>query len=406
MKRNVAGADDATRHETSDDPGVTESHEGEARALAELVSEHAETQAFLRDDLVRAAAAGASPSRPFGLTGAPLSASSPFAIGFKAALGVAAAAALVEAVARTWSVLLLLLISLFIAIGLDPVVDRLSRRGLRRGVAVAVVSLFALALLAVFVASAVPALTGEYRHLSTQVPHLLHNLQQRHDAIGRAARKVHLSGGTVARAVSFHGVVAIGRTVLSAVVATLTVTVLTVYLLANLPAVKSTAYQLVPRRRRARVGLLADEVLRLVGGYLLGNAITSAVAGLATYVFLLALGVPDAVFLGLLVAVFDLIPMIGAPVAGLVVAAVALSESLLKAVLVIAFTLTFRLLEDYLLSPRVMRATVEVAPMVTVIAVLIGGALLGVIGALIAVPVAAAVDLIRREVLQPRLDSG
>ena len=379
--------------------------EEEARALSRLVTDEAETQTFLRDDLVRKAAAGASPERPFGVSGAPLSARSPFVIGFTAALGVALAALVVEAGLRAWGVLILLLISTFLAVGLDPIVAALTRRGWRRGVAVAVVLAGAVALLAGFVATAVPAMTGEYHHLSTQVPHLLHHLQARHDAIGRAARNVHLTSGSVSKAVSFHGVVAVSRTVLSLVLATLTVAVLTCYLLANLPEIKANAYRLVPRHRRARVGLLTDEVLRLVGGYLLGNLITSAIAGVAMTIFLFAIGVPDAVFLGLLVALFDLIPMIGAPVAGVLVALVALSVSLPTAIATVAFTISFRLLEDYLVSPRVMRRTVEVAPIVTVVAVLIGGALLGIVGALIAVPVAAAFDLIRREVLQPKLDA-
>ncbi|HET6909955.1 MAG TPA: AI-2E family transporter [Mycobacteriales bacterium] len=377
----------------------------EARALAELVTESAETQTFSRDEMVRRAAAGASSERPFGLPGRPLSRRSPFVIGLTGALGVAVAVLIAEAVLKAWHVIILIVIAMFVAIGLDPVVAWLTQRGWRRSLAVTVVIVGALAVLAGFIASAVPALTTEYHHLSTQVPHLLHRLQQRHDAIGRAARNVHLSSSTVTKVVSFQGVVSAGRTVLSAVVATLTVVVLTIYLLANLPAIKATAYRLVPRHRRARVGLLTDEILRLVGGYLLGNLFTSAVAGVAMMVFLLAIGVPDAVFLGLLVALFDLIPMIGAPVAGVIVALVALSESLPKAIAVVVFTITFRLLEDYLLSPKVMRRTVEVAPTVTVIAVLIGGTLLGIVGALIAVPVAAALDLIRREVVQPQLDA-
>jgi predicted PurR-regulated permease PerM len=380
--------------------------EKEARQLAELVVAHAETDVFLRDELTRAAAAGASPERPYGVPGQPLSRRSPFVVAFVATLGVAVSAALVEGVIRAWSVLVLMLLSAFIAVGLDPVVSWLVARGWRRALAVTVVLLGAVAVLAGFVATAVPAISTEYRHLSTQVPHLLHNLQRRHDAIGRAARNIHLTSTTVSRAISYRGAVKAGELVLSAIVSTLTVVVLTAYFLANLPAIKRAAYRLAPRQRRARVGLLTDEILRLVGGYLLGNLITSGVAGAAMTVFLLAIGVPDAFFLGLLVALFDLIPMIGAPVAGVVVALVALSKSLPTAIAVVAFTLIFRVLEDYLLSPRVMRATVEIAPVLTVVGVLLGGALLGILGALLAVPVAAALDLIRKEVLQPRLDDA
>ncbi|HET6815835.1 MAG TPA: AI-2E family transporter [Mycobacteriales bacterium] len=379
--------------------------EAEARALSRLVIENADTDVFLRDGIVREAAAGASEERPFGVAAAPLSTRSPFRIGFTATLGAAVAAALAVAALRAWGVLILLLIAAFLAVGLDPMVAWLTKHRWHRTVAAAAVLLAVLAVVVVFIASAVPALTTEYHHLHTQVPRLLSHLQARHDALGRAARKVHISSATVSKFVSFHGVVTATRTVLSLAVSALTVAVLTAYLLANLPAIKSTAYRLAPRTRRARVGLLTDEILRLVGSYLLGNVITSAIAGAAMFVFLLAVGVPDALFLGLLVALFDLIPMIGAPVAGIIVALVALSVSVPIAIATVAFTLAFRVLEDYLLSPRVMKATVEVAPVVTVVAVLVGGSLLGIVGALIAVPVAAALDLIRREIVQPNLDA-
>lgn len=388
------------------DTGRVTGREEEARALSEIVTANADTTVFLSDDLVREAAAGADAERPFGLRGRPMSRRSPFVIGLVATLGAACAGVLVLGVIRAWSVLILILLSAFIAVGLDPPVRWLSDRGWRRSLAATVVLLATLGVAAAFIATAVPAVSTEYRHLSTQVPHLLSHLQARHDAIGRAARGVHLDSSTVSKVVSPKSAISLARTVLSAALAVLTVVVLTCYFLVNLDGIKRTAYRLVPRHRRARVGLLTDEILRLVGGYLLGNLITSAVAGGAMTVFLLIMGVPDAFFLGLLVALFDLIPMIGAPVAGVIVALVALSVSLPTAIATAAFTLVFRVLEDYLLSPRVMRHTVEVAPLLTIVGVLLGGALLGIIGALVAVPVAAAIDLIRREVLQPRLDAS
>ena len=387
--------------------GATDGDETQELAeLSKLVVANAKTDVFLRDSLLRDAAAGATPGRPYGLRGRPLSRRSPFAIAFVATLGVAAAAALVEGVIRVWSVLILILLAAFIAVGLDPVVSWLVDRGWRRGLAVTAVGMAAIGVLTGFVATAVPAITREYQHLSTQLPHLLHNLQARHDVIGRAARSVHLSSATVSHAVSYQGAVRLSETVLALAVSTLTVVVLTAYFLANLPGIKRTAYRLAPRHRRARVGLLTDEILRLVGGYLLGNLITSAIAGAAITIFLLVIGVPDAFFLGLLVAFFDLIPMIGAPVAGVVVALVALSKSLPAAIAVVAFMLVFRVLEDYLLSPRIMRKTVEIAPILTVVGVLLGAALLGILGALVAVPLVAAIDLIRKEVLQPHMDDS
>jgi predicted PurR-regulated permease PerM len=380
--------------------------EAEARELAELVHEHAATQAFMRDDVVREAAAGVTPERPFGIPGRPVSQRSPFYIAFVATLGVAAAFAIVEAVIKAWGVLILILVAAFFAVGLDPVVSWLTDRGWRRSLAVAAVLLTALGVLALFIATAVPAITTEYNHLHTSLPEYLRRLQRRHDSIGQLARKVHISSTQISKALSYKGVVSLSKTILSTVVASLTIVVLTCYFLANLPAIKRATYRLAPRTRRARVGLLTDEILRLVGGYLLGNVITSVIAGAAMTIFLLAIGVPDAVFLGLLVALFDLIPMIGAPIAGIIVALIALSVSLPTAIGTVAFTVVFRLVEDYLLSPRVMKKTVEVAPILTIVSVLLGGALLGIVGALIAVPVAAALDLIRREVFQPALDQS
>jgi len=390
----------------SDEIEAPDEATAEARALSDLVQQHADTQAFLRDDIVREAAAGVTPETPFGIPGQPMSQRSPFYIAFVASLGVAAAYVICQAFLKAYGVLILILVAAFFAVGLDPVVTWLTGRGWRRGVAVAAVLLLALGVLALFIATAVPAITSEYNNLHKNLPEYLHRLQRRHDSIGNLARKVHLSSKQISNALSYKGVVSLSKTILSTVLTTLTIVVLTCYFLANLPAIKRSAYRLVPRSRRARVGLLSDEILRLVGGYLLGNLITSMIAGVAMSIFLLAMGVPDAVFLGLLVALFDLIPMIGAPIAGVIVALIALSVSLPTAIATVAFTIVFRLLEDYLLSPRVMKKTVEVAPILTVISVLIGGALLGIVGALIAVPVAAALDLIRREVFQPSLDQG
>jgi predicted PurR-regulated permease PerM len=107
-----------------------------------------------------------------------------------------------------------------------------------------------------------------------------------------------------------------------------------------------------------------------------------------------------------LVGLLDLIPIVGSTVAGIIVSLVALTVSLPVALATAAFYIVYRNAEDYLITPRVMRRTVDVPGLVTVIAVLIGGALLGIIGALIAIPVAAAIKLILEEVSYPRLDQS
>jgi predicted PurR-regulated permease PerM len=130
------------------------------------------------------------------------------------------------------------------------------------------------------------------------------------------------------------------------------------------------------------------------------------IAGVGTYIWLLIFGVPYPVLLALLVALLDLIPVIGSTVGGAIVSLVALTVSLPIAIGTLSFYIVYRLAEDYLIVPRIMGRTVEVPAVVTVVAVLLGGTLMGLIGALVAIPVAAALRLLLHEVAFHRLDSS
>jgi predicted PurR-regulated permease PerM len=143
-----------------------------------------------------------------------------------------------------------------------------------------------------------------------------------------------------------------------------------------------------------------------VGGYVLGNFITSAIAGVGTYLWLLAFGIPYPLLLAMFVALLDLIPVIGSTVGGAVVTLVALTVSLPVALATLAFYIGYRLAEDYLIVPRVMGRTVQVPAIVSLVAVLVGGVLLGIVGALVAIPVAAAIRLLLREIAIRRLDKS
>ena len=163
---------------------------------------------------------------------------------------------------------------------------------------------------------------------------------------------------------------------------------------------------LAPQSRRARVILIGDEIFTKVGGYVLGNFLTSAIAGAGTCIWLLAFGIPYPLLLSLLVAFLDLIPVIGSTVGGAAVSLVALTVSLPIAMATLGCYISYRLAEDYLIVPRIMGRTVAVPAVVTVVAVLVGGALMGIIGALVAIPAAAAVRLLLHEVTFRRLDSS
>jgi predicted PurR-regulated permease PerM len=192
--------------------------------------------------------------------------------------------------------------------------------------------------------------------------------------------------------------------VLSAAGSAVVVLVLVIYFLADLPRIKLFGYRLAPHSRRARVILIGDEILGKVGGFLLGNLLTSVIAGVGTYLWMIAWGIPYPLLLGLLIALLDLIPVIGSTIGGVVVTLVALSVSLPVAIATLCFYVGYRLAEDYLLVPRIMGKTVRVPGMVSVVAVLVGGTLMGLVGALIAIPVAAALRLLLHEVAFRRLD--
>ena len=160
----------------------------------------------------------------------------------------------------------------------------------------------------------------------------------------------------------------------------------------------------VPASRRERVTLLGDEVIKGIGGFISGALTVAFVAGFTSYIFLLIIGLPYALALALFVALLDLVPLIGATIAAVVVSLIGFTQSLVVGFTCVVFYIAYQQFENYVVYPRVMRRAVDVPAPVTVVAVLLGGALLGVVGALLAIPVAAAVLLILRQVAIPRMD--
>lgn len=347
--------------------------------------------------------------QPLGKPGKPLDHRSPFFIGLTGALGVGVAYGLFQILLAARDVLTLIGLAVFLAIGLNPVVEWLIKRRLPRWAAVSVVLLAALAVVAGFMAAAIPPLVSQATAFIEQIPKFWQELQDRSSFLGQLNDRFHLrdrlttmiSGDSSAL---LQGVIGAGQIVLGALASTATVVVLTIYFLADLPRIRRTLYRLVPHTRRPRVILIGDEIFARIGGFLLGNLITSVIAGLATFAWTEALGIPYSVLLAMFVAIMDLIPVVGSTIAGIVVVLVALTVSLPIAIATAGFIIVFRLAEDYLLFPKVMDKTVRVPAVATVVAFFVGGALLGVIGAFVAIPVAAVIGLVLKEVLYPRLD--
>ena len=358
---------------------------------------------------VDAAASIAEETGGLGRLGRPMNRRSPFFVGMAAAAGVAVTYGLVELLIRARSVLILIGLALFIAAGLDPAVNWLTRRRLPRWCAVIVILLIVTAIVAGFVAAAAPPLTAQITALVHELPHYVTTLKDHNSELGKLNSRFHIeqriskllsSKGTAL----VGGVLGAGALVLSAASEMLVVVVLVIYFLAAMPRIKLFLYRLAPQSRRSRVILIGDEIFVKVGGYMLGNFLTSLIAGVGTWAWLQIFGVPYPLLLGLLVALLDLIPVIGSTIGGAIVTLVALTVSLPVAIATLAFYIAYRLAEDYLIVPRVMGRTVEVPAVVTVVAVLLGGALMGLIGALVAIPAAAALRLLLNEVTFRRLD--
>ncbi len=344
--------------------------------------------------------------------GQPFDRQNPFMVGFVATVGVLLALALAAAVYSIRGTLVLVFLALFIAVGLEPAVSFFTRHRVRRSFAVLIVVFLATAVVAVFVYSAISPIQHEINELTKQVPKWRAEIASGKGTIGQIARQLHLSdylGGKSTGSLADDlatGALGAGKIVLSAVSDFLIVVVLTIYFLAALPAIKGFVSHLVPESRRRRFVVLSDEVLAGVGGYLLGNLFTSLIAGLGTFFWATVFGIPYPILLGLLVAFFDLIPVVGSTIAGVIVSLVALVVSLPVAASTAAFYVAYRFVEDYLLVPRVMRHAVNVSPVLTVLAVVVGGALLGIIGALVAIPIAAGIKLVVEQTVFPRLDNS
>ena len=389
--------------------------EGDESEISVLIAE-GETEDKSAQDVVdeihiaAEAEAGVTDDHAYGEVGPRFDRRSPFYIGVTGALGVAVVYALVSMVFAAGQILLLIALAVVIAVGLDPPVAWLHRRGLPRWAAVTAVLVVSLALFGGFIGVAVPVLVTQASALAKDLPHYLHSLNNNSTFLGKLNTRYHIvnalqtfihKGGSSAIA---KGVLGFGKVVVDLIGAVIVVLIISIYLLADLPRVKRGLYQLAPQSRRARMVLLTDEIVTRIGGYVLGNLLTSFIAGFGTWAWALALGIPYAVLLGLLVALLDLIPVVGSTVGGIIVALIALTVSPTVAIATLVFYFVYRFLEDYILNPRVMARTVQVPGLLTVIATIIGGTLLGIIGALIAIPVAAAIKLLLEESTIPSLN--
>jgi predicted PurR-regulated permease PerM len=347
-----------------------------------------------------------------GEPGPPLDHHAPFYLGFVGGLGVLVAIWFAMQIQAIGSTLMLIVVSLFLAAGLDPAVRFFERRGMRRSYAVLTVILIVLAALALFLVAIVPVIADQVRSLTDNVPQWLDQLQrnrqvQRLDDEYDIIAKIqdYVTAGDFAGAL-FGGAVGVGLAVLGALFNGFIVVVLTLYFLASLQMTKAAIYRLAPASRRDRVSRLGDLVVRSVGGYVSGAFIVAMCAGISSLVFLFVVGLGQyAVALAFVVALLDVIPMIGATIGAVIVTAIAFAEDWKIGLACAIFYIVYQQVENYVIYPRVMSKSVDVPGAVTVIAALVGAALFGVVGALLAIPTAASILMLTREVWVRRQDA-
>lgn len=341
----------------------------------------------------------------------------PFSLGFLVALGALTAWWLFGLVLDISSILVLVVVALFLAAGLNPLVEWFMRRqihGRRMGRHWAVVAVITLviATLALFVAAIVPVIGDQVKLITDSAPGWLDKLLQNHqvqkwnsdyELIEKA--KDYIADGDLAKNL-FGGVLGFGIAVVSALGNFLVVVILTLYFLASLPAIKQALYQLAPASRRTRVAELGDRIVQGVGAYVSGAFLVAVCAGLCSLVFLFLVGLGEyAVALSFVIGSLSLIPMVGATIAMVIVSAIGFAQSPGIGIACLIYYNAYQQLENYFIYPTVMKKSVDVPGAITLISALIGAALLGVVGALMSVPVAAALLLILREVFLKRQDA-
>ena len=347
---------------------------------------------------------GGGPLQPAGRTP-----HGPIVLGFLYTLGGLTAFWLGGVLLSVGSIIILVVVALFLAAGLNPLVAFFVRRGLGRAWSVLVVTVMVLLALTLFFVALVPVISEQVGALVDNAPTWLESLQRNeqiqklndeYQVIDKA--KDFITSGDWASGL-FGGVVGIGVAVLGFLANAFVVTVLTLYFLASLNHTKESLYELAPASRRSRVRELGDRILDSIGGYVAGAFVVAVCAGLTSLIFLFVVGLGEyAVALAAVVALLDVIPMIGATLGAVVVTAIGFATDIQIGIACLIFYIVYQQIENYLIYPRVMQRSVDVPGQVIVIAALVGAALLGVVGALLAIPTAAAILLLVKELWLPR----
>ena len=323
-----------------------------------------------------------------------------------AVIGIVLAVAVILAV--VWisrQVLTWIIVAIFLALALNPAVEFFQRRGLaRRGLAAAVTLLLAIGGIVALGSLFVPTLVNEGRGFAEALPGYVNDVSEGRGPLGRLAERYQLEqrvreavegGGGVGQILGLSGTaIAVTKSVLTFIVAVVTIVFMTFFMLLEGPKWMERFYGLLPDASREKWRKIGHDIYLTVGGYVSGNLVISLIAGIASTVVLMIMGVPYAVALGVLVGILDLIPLAGATLAAIIVSTVAFIDSIQAGIVVLIFFVVYQQVENHVLQPLVYSRTVQLSPLAILIAVLIGAKIAGILGALAAIPVAGTIQVL------------
>jgi predicted PurR-regulated permease PerM len=333
-------------------------------------------------------------------------------MGFVGGLGVLTSLLLWHTVGRLTTVLTILVVAFFLTLTLNPIVEVLTRRGVKRGGAVAIVFAGLVGVFALLGVVVVPPVISQGSQLVQAAPDWLdqilksrwvQDLDRHYDVVDKIQSEFN-KRITDSKFISsvFGGVLGVGAAVIGGIFQAFTILVLTLFMLASFPRVKQAAYAVVPASRRPRVISLSEEIMKRTGSYAIGQVAVATINAFCSWIMMSIVGIEYAAVLAVAVGFLGLIPMVGATIGAALVCAVALFDEPRKALIALIYYIIYQQVENYVVAPRIMQRTVSVPGAVTVVAALAGGTLLGVLGALLAIPVAAGLLLLYEEVLLPR----
>ena len=352
----------------------------------------------------------------FGVAGAPMSRSNPFYFGFVAALGALTALVFLRALASASQIFVIIIVALYLAMGINPAVEGLRKRGLSRVIAVLTIFTGILSFVIFFIAVVIPPVISQGSALINSAPDLLRDLETHPviadlnkqfgviDTLQRQLAEATSYGTLIISA--FGGIVGVGKTFLSGAFTAVTVLILTLYFVVGLPQATNFGVRFVPATRRDRVSKLTFAIIARVGSFVGSQIVLAFMASVFVLILGLSLGMPSPFAIAMIVLVCALIPLIGHYIGGSIVTMVALTQSLLFGIIALVLYIIYVQIENYIFTPKIMKRALNVPGAVTIISALLGTSLLGLVGALLAVPIAASIILILEEVLFPQSDKN